>query len=142
MVHARDDPTSSQYHPYWYAWIIGIYHAYVEHQQPSGIVMPPQLMNFLWVRWFGKDMTYRSGPQARRLDRIGFVTDTDDTEPFGFLDPANVIRAVHLIPAFAHGQTDELLLGPSIARHDQKSTMDWKYYYVNRCVTTMGAMYK
>ena len=104
--------------------------------------MPLQLMNFLWVCWFGKDLTYHSGPQARRLDRIGFVTDSDDTEPFCFLDPAYIIRAVHLIPAFAYGQTDELLLGPSIACHDRKSTVDWKYYYVNRCVTTIGAMYK
>jgi hypothetical protein len=133
MVHARDDTTSPHYHPYWYARIIGIFHVHVVHQQPNGTLTPPQKIHFLWVRWFGKDLTYRSGPHARHLDRIGFVTDSDDTEPFGFLDPANVIRAVHLIPAFAHGRTDGLL-GPSIARRDSTSSLDWKFFYVNRCV--------
>jgi len=37
----------------------------------------------------------------------------NDTEPFGFVDPACATRAVHLIPAFEHGRTAELL-GPSI----------------------------
>jgi len=47
-------------------------------------------------------------------------------------DPACVIRAVHLIPAFEHGRTTELL-GPSIARGDNQAlTEDWRYYYVNR----------
>jgi hypothetical protein len=132
MVHAQDDPNSPQYHPFWYARVIGIFHTQVIHEQSNGILTPPRLMHFLWVRWFGKDATYCSGPRARRLDRIGFVTDTDDTEPFGFLDPANVIRTVHLIPAFAHGQTNELLPGCSIARRDPTSAQDWQYYYVNR----------
>ena len=88
-------------------------------------------MEVLWVRWFGKDSTYRAGPEAQRLDCVGFVTDDDDTEPFGFLDPRYVIHGCHLIPAFAHGQTNELL-GPSIARGDPTETEDWRYYYIDR----------
>ena len=43
------------------------------------------------VLWF-----VRSEIRARH-DRLGFITDSDDTEPFGFLDPTHVIRACHLI---------------------------------------------
>ena len=48
-------------------------------------------------------------PQAYYLDHVCFITDSDNTKSFGFLDPAHVIQAVHLIPALAHGETDELL---------------------------------
>jgi hypothetical protein len=47
---------------------------------------------------------------------------------FGFLDPSQVIRAAHLIPAFLQGCTQELL-GPSIA-HNKKVEEDWLKYYV------------
>ncbi|KAF8235256.1 hypothetical protein L208DRAFT_1257852, partial [Tricholoma matsutake] len=49
---------------------------------------------------------------------------------FGFLDPADVIRGVHMIPAFAYGTTSEFL-GPSIARQQCENDEDWVYYYVS-----------
>ncbi|KIJ33763.1 hypothetical protein M422DRAFT_182849, partial [Sphaerobolus stellatus SS14] len=134
MVYAQDDPNSPSFHPYWYARIIGIYHVNVLYTREDGMMEPPRQMHFLWVRWFGRDSSYNSGPQHRRLDRIGFVHDEDDTEPFGFVDPARVIRSVHLIPAFAHGKTNELL-GKSIARRYQEDQEeDWQFFYVNRFV--------
>ncbi|KAF8501973.1 hypothetical protein JB92DRAFT_2658525, partial [Gautieria morchelliformis] len=131
MVLAREDPTDPHYHPFWYARLLAIFHVNVIHQQPDGTLAPPRLMHFLWIRWFGRDLTYRSSAGAKRLHQLGFVSESDDTEPFGFLDPANVIRAIHTILAFAHGRTTELL-GPSIARRDATQSDDWRYYYVNQ----------
>jgi len=92
-------------------------------------------MHFLWVRWFEKDLSYQAGLPACCLDHIGFVPDSDETEPFGFLDPENVICTCHAIPAFAHRCTNGLL-GPSIVHGDASETEDWMYYYINRWVLT------
>lgn len=113
---------------YWYARVIGIFHADVRHTGPFSKHARPQRMEFLWVRWIGRDATYRSGFKAKRLPRVGFVP-MDHEDPFGFLDPQLVIRAVHLMPAFAHGRTDELL-GPSIVRQPRERNEDWQYFYV------------
>jgi hypothetical protein len=43
-----------------------------------------------------------------RLPKIGFVESTDKYA-FTFLDPIQVIRGSHLIPAFSEGQTSALL---------------------------------
>jgi hypothetical protein len=114
---------------YWYARIIGIFHTYVVHTGPESVTSDPQCMDFLWVRWFGQDPSHRSGFRAKRLPRVGFIS-SDDDGAFGFLDPQEVIRAVHLMPAFAHGKTTELL-GPSVARQPKDGPADWQYYYVN-----------
>ncbi|KAJ3551292.1 hypothetical protein NM688_g4788 [Phlebia brevispora] len=117
-----DDPADSN--PYWYARVIGVFHA--EVRRAEAVNEPFKKVEFLWVRWFGRDSTWQ---RARRLPRIGFIPD-DDPDAFGFLDPREVIRAVHLIPAFAHGKTDALL-GPSIARIARDGNEDWQYFYVN-----------
>ena len=73
---------------------------------------------------------------TRRLHRIGFI-DAATGGAFGFIDPAQVIRSVHLVPAFHYGRIDDLLLGPSIARQysidddDREGNTDWRYFYVN-----------
>lgn len=125
VLSHEDEPNESKRHPYWYARIIGIFHFQVRHVGPFSKSADAQRMDVLWVRWFGRDMSYRTGWKARRLHRVGFVRD----EPFGFLDPNEVIRGAHLIPAFAHGRTEEIL-GPSIARQPSESHEDWLYYYV------------
>ena len=65
-------------------------------------------MNFLFIRWFGRDLDPRPGWNAKRLIRLGFVSGNDESA-FGFLDPSQVIRAIHLIPAYIplFGQQDE-----------------------------------
>ena len=50
---------------------------------------------------------------------------------FGFLDPQEVIRGVHLIPTFYHGQTTTLLPPSITARVPSEKDEDWYYYYVN-----------
>ncbi|KAF8193727.1 hypothetical protein BJ912DRAFT_901526 [Pholiota molesta] len=130
MLMSRDDSE----HPYWYARIIGIFHAVVQHSSMA----ESATMDFLWVRWYGADPTQqsRSGWKARRLPRIGFVRHEVDEETglspsFGFVDPAHVIRGVHLVPAFNHGSTlDDL--PPSIhARLPHEGDYDYNFYYIN-----------
>lgn len=89
-------------------------------------------MQFLWIRWLGPEPGWRSGWKPLCLDRIGFVGAAKHSPNFGFLDPANVIRAAHLLPAFAYGRTREFL-GPLLIRHlPEDDDDDWESFYVNR----------
>ena len=86
-------------------------------------------MHFIRVRWYGldPDPRYRFGWKSRRLPRIGFIDDTakDNTSPaFGFIDPANIIRGVHLIPAFKDGLTSGLLDTSPLARQPHEGDYD------------------
>jgi hypothetical protein len=72
---------------------------------------------------------YRWGFKEGRLPKVGFVPDSPTA--FGFLDPSLVLRACHLIPAFADGRTDDLLRhGPTAARPCGEVN-DWTAFYVN-----------
>jgi hypothetical protein len=129
MVLSREEGAGQDRHPFWYARVIGIYHAHVKHVGPRSNSSDSQKMEFLWVRWFGLDLKFCAGWNAKRLHRIGFMDSRDDGA-FGFLDPSEVIRGVHLVPAFGYGQASDLL-PPSIARQVHENDKDWYYYYVN-----------
>ena len=127
LANQAEDPG----HPFWYARVIGIFHAIVSR---VGSGSAYKQMDFLWVRWYGLDMGTRSGFKARRLRQIGFLDSSDaDMAPFGFIDPLDVIRAVHLIPAFHFGKTT-LLLSPSLARREDEGDEDYERYYINMYV--------
>ncbi|KAF8154663.1 hypothetical protein B0H34DRAFT_852408 [Crassisporium funariophilum] len=77
---------------------------------------------------------YKLGWKACRRPHIGFVEDNDDpsaSPAFGFIDPANVICAIHLIPAFHHSFTNDLLGPSTIARPLDEGNVDWNFFYVN-----------
>ena len=126
----REDGTPE--HPYLYARIVGIFHAQVLHTGPNSCTSEPQCMEFLWVRWFGLDQEQPSGWRAKRLHRVGFV-DGENEAAFGFVDPEQVIRAVHLMPAFHHGRGTSNL-EPSIARPLTEKDEDWVFYYIGMWV--------
>jgi hypothetical protein len=132
MVLSQEDGDASLSHPYWYGRIIGIFHADVRHIGPMSNSIDPQRMEFLWIRWFGQDLSYAAGFGAKRLHRIGFI-DSDEPDAFGFVDPSVIIRAVHLVPTFSQGRTAEFL-PPSIARQPKENDEDWRFYYVNMYV--------
>jgi hypothetical protein len=92
-------------------------------------------MEFLWVRWLERDPNngYREGWKRRRLPRIGFV-HYEDKATFGFLNPALISRAVHLIPCFPLGRTTVLLPKRSICRLAEEKDEDWDILYVNMYV--------
>ena len=121
-------------HPYWYARVLGVFHAKVMHSGPDARNRSVQHVEFLWVRWFGVEPGYTWGFSTARLPKIGFVPDIDDSA-FGFLDPSLVIRGCHLVPSFANGRTSELLHTSSTtaARHPGEED-DWTNYYVNMYV--------
>ena len=119
-------------HPYWYGRIIEIFHANVIYSGPQSRSLNPQVMEFLWVCWLGRDPNngYRDGWKTRRLPRVGFVP-YEDKAAFGFLDPSLILRGVHLIPCFALGCTKQLLPQPSICRLPIEKDEDWDMFYVN-----------
>jgi hypothetical protein len=128
MVLHPDGPSP---HPYWYAYIIGIFHAMVNHPTlPDGTCM-----DFLWVHWYGSDFDQEdnSGFKAQHLHQIGFLADTDDPQaspPFGFVDPSNVIHSVYLPPVFNQGKRGDLL-GPSVACSPSQGDEDFCLDYVD-----------
>lgn len=121
-------------HPYWHARVLGIYHVNVRHTGPTSKSREPKKMEFLFVRWFGRDSDPKPGWRAKRLIRLGFVPGNDGSA-FGFLDPSQVIRAVHLIPAFHWGRVMTKYLQRSpIARGNENPDEDWQVYYLGMYV--------
>jgi hypothetical protein len=131
-IMVRSPETHPGAHPYWYAQVMGIFHAQIMHIDPrhSQQSSQPQHMEFLWVRWLGAEPGYRSGSRYAKLPKIGFVPDTDDMA-FGFLDPSLVIRACHLIPNFDGEKTPDLLHAPASVARTPGEDKDWCNLYVN-----------
>jgi hypothetical protein len=114
-------------HPYWYARILGIYH--LETWIKNADQPVKQHLEVLWVRWLAPLRSHKSGMKRARLPKVAFV-DESDTDAFGFLDPNQVIRGAHLIPAFAAGRgTSSLRYGTSLARPGGELD-DWEFHYV------------
>ena len=131
MVLAGDsEEDDASDHPYWYAWVIGIFH--VKVRSLSG---PHEFRDneFLWVRWYGFDCEANAGLKAKRLYQVRFLDAHSDAGAFGFIDPKDVIRAVHMIPWYVDEQTD-MFLPPSIARREEEGDLDFFHYYVNMYV--------
>ncbi|GAB1524343.1 hypothetical protein RhiTH_007496 [Rhizoctonia solani] len=120
--------------PYNYARVLGIFHANV----CLSIHQPFQRVDFLWVRWLARNTSYRSGWNARRLDRLSYYAedplDTESSPPLDFISPSDVVRAIHLIPAFEAETTQDYLPGNSDLAHDIVGRGDWKYWYAMRFV--------
>ncbi|CUA77217.1 CRISPR-associated endonuclease Cas9 [Streptococcus mutans UA159] [Rhizoctonia solani] len=123
--------SNTHQHPFWYARVLGVYHANVLYQNK-----PATRMDFLWVRWLGRVMDAPGSWERCHLDEVGYWADNEEAHAFEFIDPSDVIRAAHLIPKFTSARTHEFL-GPesitSIAL-DDPLVGDWEYYYVNRFV--------
>ncbi|PIL24586.1 hypothetical protein GSI_12470 [Ganoderma sinense ZZ0214-1] len=122
-------------HPFWYARVLEIFHANVRYVGPGATYANQkwQRVDFVWVRWFEIDTSYRAGFQHHRQHRLQFIDATDmDNTPFGFVDPDDIIQSAYLIPGFDHGSTTDLL-GPSkLARRladDDGDDDDWRYHY-------------
>ena len=127
MVKSQED--SDDAHPFWYARVLGIFHAQVVHTGPLAKNGSIQHIEFLWVRWFGIVKGHKYGPAVARLPKIGFLDETDSSA-FGFLDPSLVIRGCHVIPAFADGRTPDLLTAKASLGRPIGETDDWLAFYV------------
>jgi hypothetical protein len=132
-IMVKSPETGPEAQAYWYARVIGIFHARVSSSHKDVQDSSLRQMDLLWVRWFGMEPgRYRHGFDCARLPKIGFVESTD-SYAFTFLDPAQVIRGAHLIPAFSEGRTKNLLPATkSVARVlNPRDEDDWLNFYVN-----------
>jgi hypothetical protein len=124
MISTEGDPAStSNVHPYRYAKVLGIYHANVVYVGPGMMDYQPRRMEFLWVRWY-RQVT----GDTCRLDRVHFLP-VGDIDAFSFIDPLQILRSCHLVPAFAKGKTHADGKGLSVCAQD---ALDWRQCYVNR----------
>ena len=132
-IMLRSPETEEGAEAYWYARVIGVYHANVWVERTDILdARRVRRMDFLWVRWFGKEPDYISGSRGARLPKVGFVESTDEFA-FSFVDPAHVVRGCHLVPAFHEGRTVNLLPVPhSVSRClNPGDDDDWVNFYVN-----------
>ena len=127
------DPDEDPPHPYWYAHVLGIFHARVVYVDPEKGTYLDKEMEFLWVRWYGMDGTSRKfGWEAKNLPRVGFIDPKRDTTmAFGFVDPTLVLRAVHLIPDETGRRSHNGIPQSKLARPNSEDGMDWNYFFVN-----------
>jgi len=99
FFHEDDSQDQEEPFPYWFGRILGIFHAKVNYVGLDLPMIQEESVDFLFVRWYGRDET--GGWRSKKLHRIGFVPG-NDLSAFGFLDPKEIIHAIHLIPAFQY----------------------------------------
>ena len=127
MVLVNDEVDGDD--PYTYARVIGIYHANVIYAGAQRADYTPHRMEFLWVRWYEHDTSAATASWvSNKLDRLRFPPMSLD-DAFGFLDPADVMRAAHIIPSFRAGKRHSSLSSLSLCAKDSE---DWRSYYQNR----------
>jgi hypothetical protein len=132
MLANRNQETHQERdHPFLYARVLGIYHANVVYMGEGMLDYEARRIEFLWVRWFEYDSSTSSGWSDLRLDCVCFQPLASEGA-FGFIDPRDVLRGCHIIPAFTKGKRHSD--GVSISRYAQDGK-DWTRYHVNRYVS-------
>jgi hypothetical protein len=117
-------------HPFLYARVLGIYHVNVIYTRGGSLDYVARKVEFLWVRWFEYDSDRSVEWADLKLDPIRFFPMADE-RAFGFIDPKDVLRGCHVLPAFVRGKARIDGIGLSSLAHDAQ---DWSRYRVNRCV--------
>lgn len=123
-AHSTQAPTSSSSH-FLYARVLGVFHANMICVGPSPAGRIERKMDFLWIRW------YETVP-GNIIPSLRFPS-VHDKESFGFLDPASVLRACHVVPAFEAGLRHRNRMGESHCAGDGD---DWNQYYVGMYAQT------
>lgn len=110
-----------------YARVLGIFHVNAIYLGTGSLRdYRPIRIDFLWVRWF-KTLSFGS-LKACAMERLGFPPMADE-HAFGFLDPSDMVRGCHLIPAFALGKRYSEGKGISFCARDSH---DFHEYYVGQ----------
>lgn len=119
-------------HPFLYARVIGIYHTNVIYTGTGMLDYRPRRLEFLWVRWYQllEGAGTKQGWAANKLDQVR-LTPINDDSAFGFVDPSDVLRGCHVVPAFSTGVLH--IDGKGLSRC-AKDLKDWRRYYVCRYV--------
>ncbi|KIM57234.1 hypothetical protein SCLCIDRAFT_131028, partial [Scleroderma citrinum Foug A] len=100
MLLAHDDTRPLTDHPFCCARVLGVYHANIILTGPESMDYESRRLEFLWVQWF--ELEASGSWEQCSLDK-GRFNPIHQTDAFGFIDPADVLRCCHLIPAFADG---------------------------------------
>ncbi|KAI0057935.1 hypothetical protein BV25DRAFT_1872245 [Artomyces pyxidatus] len=114
-------------HRFWFARVLGIYHVNAVYTGSGMLDYNPRRIDFLWVRWFNHSVAEAMTWDKCELDPVHFPP-TNNEESFGFLDPDDVIRCCHIIPAFARGMAQVGKKPSKLAGEVE----DWRGYYINR----------
>ena len=122
--------TSSSEHPFWYARVLGIFHANVIYTGEGVNDFLPRRLEFMWVRWYQLE-DVPAGWTFGCLDRVKFPHIMQE-DSFGFIDPGDILRSSHIVPAFSRGRVHADETGIS---HLARDAHDWKSYYIMRCVS-------
>ncbi|PIL33172.1 hypothetical protein GSI_04622 [Ganoderma sinense ZZ0214-1] len=109
-----------------YARVLGAYHANVLYMGPGMLDYKPRRIDFLWVRWYEVQRGGTTSWRDSELPMVSFPALASDSA-FGFIDPSDVLRACHVIPAFARGTAHEDGVGVSLRARDGD---DYNTYYV------------
>ena len=130
---------SSPSHRFIHARVLGIFHSNVIYRGRGAADLHRRRFDFLFVRWFD---FVESEPAQGGLDRLELFP-LSDPDAIGFLDPADVVRASHIIPRYSlglmypdSGGSHRLYPGkcgsdPVVSRK-ARDWEDWIEYYVNR----------
>jgi hypothetical protein len=108
---------------FWYAHVLGIFHANIIYTGEGVLDHIPRRLDFLWVRYYTH---LRNSTDSESLPMLSFPSVTVN-ESFGFVDPSLVLRCCHVIPAFYKGRRTS-----RVASGFARSEKDWNAYFLNR----------
>jgi hypothetical protein len=127
-LESRDAGT----HPYLYAKALGVYHANVSYVGflPNGTRdLTSHRIDFVWVRWYD----FLESDEEFSLDQVSFTSLSSD-DALDFVDPADILRGVHLIPRFSGLQDDEPRPPTQKSKCFPIQEPEWESYYINKWV--------
>jgi hypothetical protein len=110
-----------------YGRVLGIFH--VNAMLANSGQHHWERFDFLWIRWF-KTLDPESPWTLKRLDVLTFPP-VGDANSLSFADPADVLRACHIIPRFMRGPSTPPRSGQSVCA---QTSNDWRQYLANRYV--------
>lgn len=118
-------------HPYLYGRLIGVYHANVSFVGvlPDGTRLRAEeflRLDFGWIHWYQPELAPTK--EEFELDCVSLMS-LNHASALGFVDPADILRGVHLVPRFACGKWNQSAISKSRMVGYQ---VPWKSHYVNR----------
>ena len=128
-----------QQHQFLHARVLRIFHTNVIYRGRGSSDLRRRRFDFLLVRWFE---FAESSPALNRLDRL-ILSPVGGEHSIGFLDPADVLRASHVVPRYSLGRrypesdgSDRMYPNPHttdrIVSKLARDWEDWSEYYANR----------
>jgi hypothetical protein len=129
FIASSSESGNGSRHRYLYARVLGIFHANVMLTGPGSTSDRWERFDFLWVCWY-RVAGHQPDWLSKRLDVVE-LAPASNPKSYAFVDPAEVLRACHIIPQFSKGPARPGQSGVSVCARDKG---DWLQYFVNRSV--------